>query len=77
MSDENRVPFFGLEVERDALVKLFFHAPMAGEADLSGGVVRSGPVRSGPALHIFGPLHIYSGGCTRITLSTEAGRTPY
>ena len=42
MSDENRVPFFGLEVERDALVKLFFHAPMAGEADLSGGVVRSG-----------------------------------
>jgi hypothetical protein len=42
MSDEKRVPFFGLEVERDALVKVFFHAPMAGEADLSGGVVRSG-----------------------------------
>ena len=42
MSDEKLVPFFGMEVEPDALVKLFFHAPLAGEADLAGGVVRSG-----------------------------------
>jgi hypothetical protein len=42
MSDDKRIPFFGMEVEPDALVQLFFHAPLAGEADLTGGVVRSG-----------------------------------
>jgi hypothetical protein len=42
MSDGKLVPFFGLEVAPDAFVKMFFHAPLAGEADWSGGVVRSG-----------------------------------
>jgi hypothetical protein len=42
MSDKKLVPFFGMKVEPDALVKLFFHASIAGEADLAGGVVRSG-----------------------------------
>jgi hypothetical protein len=36
------VPFFGTEVAKDGLVTLFYHVPLAGEADASGGVVQSG-----------------------------------
>ena len=39
---QNSVPFFGMEVEPDALVKMFFHVPIADVMDFTGGVVCSG-----------------------------------
>jgi hypothetical protein len=39
---QNSIPFFGMEVEPDALAKVFFHVPIAGEMDFTGGVVCSG-----------------------------------